>query len=489
MLTARIFPRFFRRYTFVLSVIYASLFCVSIVVILTILYFFSFQFLREQTDQRIDEDVFRIVAGTDWPRTGTVNIRDIKNYLDNRRRLHSKSDPSVYLLVDRDNNFISGNINRWPSEYMYLDGQRAEFISQVIHEDGSVENHPVRAIIISVGNSGFKMLVGRDILEIEALKKGFLRLLWLSVAAAVILAILGAYWVSRIASGRLKRVNALSRTVMKGDLTQRIELGASGDQFDDLAVNINQMLERIQHLVEAVRSVSDDIAHDLKTPLTRLRNDLDELARNLADHSGVALEEERTIVGRAISEADSLLTTFEAVLRIARLESNPHRDSFAAVSASELIEELAELYEPNAEEKEITLSTYTSSASIHILVDRDALAQALTNLLDNALRYTPGGGRIVLESRIVDGKFEISVADSGPGIPVQYHEEVTKRFVRLDDGSRTTPGNGLGLCLVAAVARMHKLDLKLENTQPGLKVRLRGFEKVKPGGAFEVGRD
>ncbi len=477
---ARFLPNIFRRYTFVLSVIYASLFCASIIVVLTILYFSSFQFLREQTDQRIDEDVFRIVAGTDWPSTGTVNTREIKDYLDNRRRIHSRSDPSVYLLVDQNNRFVAGNLHRWPSELLHVDGQRLEFISQVYHEDDTIVNHPIRAVVVVVANTGFKLLVGRDILEIEALKRGYLRLLWWSVVATFLLAILGAYWVSKIASNRLKKVNALSRTVMEGDLTQRIEINASGDQFDDLSDNINQMLERIQTLVEAIRSVSNNIAHDLRTPLTRLRNNLDELARSLADRSDFELAQAREATEKSIYEADSLLRTFEAVLRIARLENSPDSASIDEVSATELIEELTELYGPIAEERSITLNTLVDPHSTRILVDRDALSQALANLLDNALKYTPEGGTISVQGQYLEHQFEIAVSDGGPGIPTEYHQEVMKRFVRLGDASRTTPGNGLGLSLVAAVARMHKLEVVLENTTPGLTVRLKKFKTVDP---------
>ncbi len=474
----RSLPNLFRRYTFVLSVIYASLFCASIVVVLMILYFSSFQFLREQTDRYIDDDVYRIVAGTDWPSTGIVNIRDVKNYLDNRRRIHSKSDPSVYMLVDQNNHYISGNLHKWPTEFLYVDGNRSEFTSQVYHEDGSIDTHPVRAIVVSVPNSSFKLLVGRDIMDIEALKRGFLQLLSWSIVAAVVLAIVGAYWVSRIASSRLEQVNQLSRTVMGGDLTQRIELNADGDQFDELADNINQMLERIQQLVEALRSVSDNIAHDLRTPLTRLRNNLEEITRQLPTQLEKETNDTHEAIEKSISEADSLLQTFDAVLRIARLEDNLYSENLSAVSVAELIDDLAELYDPIASEKSITLHTNVCSPSPLVSIDRDAVAQALANLLDNALTYTPSGGRISVDGQFSDHRFEISVSDTGPGIPLEFHDEVMKRFVRLDDGSRTTPGNGLGLCLVSAVAQIHRLELVLENTDPGLKVRLSNFEVV-----------
>ncbi len=473
-------PKYFKSYTFVLSVIYAALFCASIIVVLTIVYFSAFQFLRAQTDQRIDEDVLRIVASTDWTDTRTFDIRDIRDYLSNRRRLHPKSDPSVYLLVDRNRNYVAGNLHKWPSDLSYVDQSRLEFVAQVYYDDDTRKNHPVRAIVVTLGNTGHNLLVGRDIMEIEALRQGYLHLFWWSIVAAVFLAILGAYWVSRIVSRRLERVNALSRSVMAGDLSQRVSFNASGDQFDDLADNINQMLERIQTLVEAIRSVSDNIAHDLRTPLTRLRNDLDEIARSLNGRTELEMEQAKESVEKAIFEADTLLRTFEALLRIARLENRPFGESFNEVSVGQLVEELIDLYGPIADSQSISLTASVESDSTVLFVDRDALAQALANLVDNALKYTPQHGTIAVEGKSSADAFEIAISDNGPGIPAEYHQEVLKRFVRLDDSSRTTAGNGLGLSLVAAVARMHNLELVLEDAKPGLRVRLKNFKLVNP---------
>ena len=475
------FPKPLRSYTFILSVIYASLFCASIIVVLAILYFSSFQFLRNQTDQRIDEDLVRIAATLGPVSFGTIAVLDIKSYLDNRRRTHLRSDPSVYLLVDQNNNFVAGNLQKWPAEFLHVDGDgdRLEFAAQVYHEDNTLHPHPVRALVTVVPNTGgFKLLIGRDIFEIEALKKEFFELFLWSIFATVVLAIVGAYWVSRIVSRRLEKVNALSRSVMEGDLSQRINFDASGDQFDRLSENINLMLERIQSLVEAIRSVSDNIAHDLRTPLTRLRNDLDELARDLENRTGQDVKEASEKVEKAIAEADSLLRTFDALLRIARLENKSFGDTFTEVPVRILLEDLVDLYGPIADSKSIAITTLIDSDSAEIYVDRDAIAQALANLLDNALKYTPQGGEILIEGKFQSGESEIAVTDSGPGIAPEHHKDVLKRFVRLDDASRTTPGNGLGLSLVAAVARMHKLDLVFENANPGLVVRLKRFIRV-----------
>ncbi len=472
-------PKFFKSHTFVLSVIYASLFCASIIVVLSILYVFSFQFLREQTDRQIDEDVSSILAAVDFPTSEFFAVGDIRSYLENRRKIHAKSDPSNYLLVDRHRSYIAGNLSRWPDEILQSDEDRVEFIAQIVNQDDTRQNRPVRAVVVKFGNSGFTMLVGRDITEIDALQKGYLRLFWWSVVATVVLAILGAYWVSRIVTRRLENVNALSRAVMQGNLSQRVEYDGSGDQFDELADNINQMLVRIQTLVETVRSVSDNIAHDLRTPLTRLRNDLDEIARDLTGRPDQELEAARESVDKAIAEADSLLRTFEALLRIARLENKPFGESFSEVAVSSLIEELVDLYGPIADSKSIALTTSINPESATIFVDRDAMAQALANLMDNALKYTPDRGSIAIKGAQSADGFAIAITDSGPGIPAEHHQEVLKRFVRLGDGSRTTPGNGLGLSLVAAVARMHKLDLVLEDAEPGLKVWLKNIRLVE----------
>ncbi len=264
---------------------------------------------------------------------------------------------------------------------------------------------------------------------------------------------------------RIETINATSRDIMSGDLSRRIPTRGSGDELDRLAGSLNAMLDRIQSLMEGVRQVSDNIAHDLRTPLARLRNRLETAALPETDPPA-----SRAALESALAEADALLGTFNALLRIARIEARERRAAFADVDLGELIGDVGELYEPLAEQKRQTLLTDSSAAVI--VGDRDLLFQALANLLDNAIKYTPAGGNIRVGLSTAGAGVELTVADDGPGIPEAFRERVLRRFFRLDP-SRPSGGSGLGLSLVAAVADLHGATLRLDDMRPGLKVTLR----------------
>jgi signal transduction histidine kinase len=262
---------------------------------------------------------------------------------------------------------------------------------------------------------------------------------------------------------RIEAINQTSREIMEGDLSRRVPTAGSGDDFDRLATNLNRMLERIEDLMAAVRQVSDNIAHDLRTPLTRLRTRL-ELAR------GSNPEQTREEIDRAIEDAQELLTTFNALLRIARIESGSSRGAFADVDIASLVRDIAELYEPVAAEKGQTLSVQGQRA-VTVRGDRDLLFQALANLVDNAIKHTPEGSGIELSAESRDGRAELGVADTGPGIPADLRGKVFRRFFRTD-ASRSTPGSGLGLSLVRAVADLHEARIDLADNDPGLRVTI-----------------
>jgi len=265
---------------------------------------------------------------------------------------------------------------------------------------------------------------------------------------------------------RIELINHTSRKIIAGDLSRRIPMSGRSDDFDQLAANLNTMLDEIERLMDGIRHVSDSIAHDLRTPLTRLRNRLEQLHTDL-DTNSPQLEQ----VERGLADADQLLSTFAALLRIARIESGGHKANFILVDLTQLLQDASELYEALAEDKHLTLST-KADASVCMEGDRDLLFQAITNLLDNAVKYTPRGGHIGLSVQLVNGVAELTVADSGPGIPVDEHDKVTQPFYRMQQ-SRSTPGSGLGLSLVHAVAKLHHAEFILQDNQPGLKATLR----------------
>jgi signal transduction histidine kinase len=252
---------------------------------------------------------------------------------------------------------------------------------------------------------------------------------------------------------------------MAGDLSQRIELRGSRDEFDQLAGNLNAMLDQIERLLGGMRQVTDNIAHDLRTPLNRLRSRI-EVA--LLQEPGRA--ETRDLLGATLADAEAMIGTFNALLEIARAEAGSERTRFETVDLDALGRDLADLYGPLAEDKELTFELCCAPGA-QLRANRHLLAQALANLLDNAIKYTPPGGHVGLAiGRAADGP-TITISDSGPGIPEGDRERVLQRFIRLD-GTRSTPGNGLGLSLVDAVAKLHGATLTLDDNRPGLKVSL-----------------
>jgi signal transduction histidine kinase len=263
---------------------------------------------------------------------------------------------------------------------------------------------------------------------------------------------------------RVEQVNRTSERVMAGNLSDRVPVHGTSDEFDQLAANLNRMLDQIERLMNAMREVTDDVAHDLRTPLSRLRTRL-ELA--LADPSGGPTQ--REAVRAAIEEADHLLATFNDLLSIAELESGARRDQTEPLDLSEVAQLAVELYEPVAEEKGFALSLVTETG-VRIRGAPHLISQALVNLLDNALKYA-GDGEIQVRVFRRSGRAILEVADHGPGIPEKDREAVLDRFVRLEP-SRTTPGNGLGLSLVRAIAHRHGGGVTLDDNHPGLRVRL-----------------
>jgi signal transduction histidine kinase len=273
------------------------------------------------------------------------------------------------------------------------------------------------------------------------------------------LGVLGGLFMTRNMLRRVDAVNRTSERIIHGDMSQRVPLTGSGDEFDQLATNLNAMLDQIERLMAGMRQVTDNIAHDLRTPLARLRARLEVtlLEKPDAQRYGEALRQ-------TIAEADTLLGTFNALLSIAEAEAGSRREALAVVRLDEVARSVSELYEPVADENGLTLVALIDEGLL-VRGDRHLLSQAIANLLDNALKYTPAGS-VSLTVRAEGGVARVEVADTGPGVPPGQREAVFDRFVRLE-GSRSTPGNGLGLSLVRAVARMHSGSVRMEENQPG----------------------
>jgi len=312
---------------------------------------------------------------------------------------------------------------------------------------------------------GYTLTVGRDISAAMKIREVFKKS---SLAAAVIaltLGLTGGYILSRRTLQRIASVNRTAEAIHEGDLRQRIPLQGAGDEFDQLARNLNNMIERIEHLVETMREVTDNVAHDLRSPLNRLRNKIE--VTLLREKKG---DEYRQVLESAIGDIEEILTIFNAVLRIAQIESSAARDGFEAMDLSSIVSDVVELYLPAAEEKGISIAVEAGPGAL-LEGDPQLLSQAVANLLDNSIKYTGPRCNIYVEVSRTDDRVTLKVADNGPGIPEKYREAVLGRFVRLDP-QRSTPGTGLGLSLVAAVAHRHHASMRLEDNEPGLRVML-----------------
>ena len=297
------------------------------------------------------------------------------------------------------------------------------------------------------------------------------------VAVAVLLLVLAglaAVLVTRRTVGRIEEINATSRAIMLSGLDRRIPLRGSHDEWDRVAENLNQMLDRIETLMGEVKQVSDNVAHDLRTPLTRMRGRLEK-----AYHTPRNSEADAALIGDTIADLDAVLGMFASITRISEIETRARRSAFRALDLAEIAGEVVELYDAAAEQVATRLSL-GGDREVAITGDRDLLFDAVANLVDNAIKHGRKGGQVTVTCRSADGGAMITIADDGPGIPAEARDHVFKRFYRLEQ-SRYTPGNGLGLSLVAAVARLHGAEIALHDNAPGLTVQLRFPPPAQPG--------
>lgn len=370
---------------------------------------------------------------------------------------------SVYLLIDDEGWIIAGNLDSWP-EAEDLVTNRVRFS---IEPSGSMG--PRRFLGRTVDLDDARLLVARDVEDKLRTQALLVNAIGLGSGLMLVFGVIGGFVMSRWMLSRIETINRTTEQIMAGDLGRRITVEGSGDEFDELAANLNAMLERIERLMAGMREVTDNIAHDLRTPLSRLRSRLEVALMNEIDPATA-----RRLLEETVADAEGLIATFNALLSIARAEAGEQRASWERVDLGELVRDIQELYEPLAEEREITLEAVTDP-DVVVMGNRQMLAQALVNLTDNAIKYTPVGGRVTLEATRLEGVGRpaalLGVTDTGPGIPPELRAKALQRFVRLD-ADRSTPGNGLGLSLVNAVAKLHDAELELAGNDPGLRVSL-----------------
>ncbi|MGD1016284.1 MAG: HAMP domain-containing sensor histidine kinase [Roseiarcus sp.] len=375
---------------------------------------------------------------------------------------------SLYLLTDGAGEPLAGNVAQLPSGVL----DRAGVVDTPYEttDESSPGRRALARIFLLPG--GFHLLVGRDLGDRARIGAVMIRAMAVSLAFFAALAALGALFVARRVLSRIDAMNQSARAIMAGDMTRRLPVSGSDDELDRLARGLNEMLARIADLMAGMREVSDNIAHDLRTPLTRLRNHAEEALRSDADPAAA-----RAALERTIEESDGLIKIFNALLLIARAEAGAESAGRIAFDLGETVASVAELYAPLAEEYGVALEV-EAARGLTIVGNRELIGQAVANLIDNAVKYGAGKGdgpaaagrsEIAVTARRDGERVRVEVADHGPGIPVGDRERAIHRFVRLE-GARSRPGSGLGLSLAAAVMRMHGGEVRLEDNAPGLKV-------------------
>ena len=443
-------------YALRLSIVYALMFSLATSVLVGLLYVYAVRALDRETDDVIEAEL----QGLD--EQYEAGGLDALVAVISERVQAGGSSGDVYLLADPGLQPVTGNIAAWPESGTPGEGW-IEFEVSVVR-GARFESRTVRAGVFVLAG-GYRLLVGTDILEREAFKA---RIRWTLLASLLMVtavaAPLGA-WMNRHVLRRVDAISAAGREIVEGNFSHRLPRSGSGDEFDTLAANLNEMLDRVEQLTAALRFVIDSTAHDLRGPLSRMRARIE---AGLRDNGRVSC---RHTLEECLKDAETLERTLAALLRIAQAQGGAAAAEIASLDLSQLAAEVVELYEPVAAEHQIDLRIDHCGAVV-VRGSRQLLAHALANLIDNAIKFTPAGGRVdVRVSRDHTG-LQLVVADSGPGIPPTDRERALERCVRLA-GSEQTPGSGLGLSLVAAVARMHHASLELGDNQPGLRVTLR----------------
>ena len=447
--------RLLRTHEFRLAALYFVVFAASVGGVLFFVYLASADFVERQTEATLDAEVTGLAE--QYAQRGLSGLVQIVA----ARSAGDRGDGMLYLVTNRDGRPLAGNIGGWPAGVPVRPGSLSFQIE--VNVKGRAETHPARGVLFAIPD-GYRLLVGRDIDDAAAFRERINATLVWSGLVALAIGLAGGTLMSRNMLRRVEQVNRTAERVMAGNLSDRVPRRGTNDEFDQLASNLNGMLDQIERLMTGMREVTDNIAHDLRTPLARLRARL-ELALLGSGDGGAA---QREAIRSAIDEADRLLATFNALLSIAEAEAGASATG-EKLDLGEIARGAVELYEPAAEEKGLRLRLDARPGTT-IRGDRHLLSQAIANLIDNAVKYA-GAGEVVVSAGGSDGRVLVEIADRGPGIAERDREAVFDRFVRLEP-SRSTPGNGLGLSLVRAVARRHGASVMLADNDPGLRVRI-----------------
>lgn len=450
-------PKILKTSTFRLAAIYLLVFALSVGAILAYVFWNTAGLLERQTDATIRAEVQALAD--------QYRILGLRGIVETIQRRSAERGGGIYLLADGDGKRVAGNLESVPPEVIDETGWIDLPLDIMVGE--TKQRRSARAFHADL-TGDYDLIVGRDVQELRLFGDIIRRTLYWALGFALVLGLSGGWLTSRNFLRRVDAITDTSRTIMDGDLSGRMPVLGTGDELDKLSRSLNEMLDQIERLMTGMKEVTSNVAHDLKTPLTRLRARVESALRSNSK------TEYRAALDKTIEESDQLLQTFNSLLSIARAESGQSREMLQTIDAHDIVEDVAELYAPIAEEAGGTL-TVAAAPGLNVLVDRQLLSQALSNLVDNALKYgvteEEPKPQISIEGKLEESSIVIVVADRGAGIPEEDRTRVLDRFVRLDS-SRSKPGNGLGLSLVAGVMKLHGGTLLLEDNAPGLCAKL-----------------
>ena len=445
-----------RSSTLRLALICVGIFGAAVCALFSYVYWSTASYVRGRSDHAIAAE--HVILRQAYDRAG----RDGLIATIRQRIADERFEGGFYLLTDASLAPIAGNLKAWPSVLKGSDGW-GNFNAPERKPDAA--DRPLLRAAFETLPDGYHLLVGKDIDDLNEFAGKIEIALALSALFTFVLGAVTSVFVTRRTVGRIEAINATSRAIMQSGLGQRIPRRGTRDEWDQLAENLNLMLDRIEGLMGEVKQVTDNVAHDLRTPLARMRGRLEKAYARQRD-----AEYDQLLIGDTLADLDSVLRMFTSLTRISQIEANDRTAAFRAVNMANIAREVVELFDAAAEEKGGRLSV-VADQPVLVTGDRDLLFDAVANLVDNAIKHGRESGQVTVEVTRDNGGAVISVADDGPGIPVNECQLVFKRFYRLER-SRCTPGNGLGLSLVAAVARLHGARIEMADNAPGLKFKL-----------------
>lgn len=439
-----------------LAVGYGLLVAASIAILAIVFYFGTIGLLDRNINGKIGTVSNRLIdAYQHRPR------EELAHEIDRLLKDGIDSDTEIYVLAAEDGTRLAGNLSAWPKS----PSPSGQLVDAMVIRDGRKSSG---RLAISPLPDGTTLVVGRDLQDRDAIQDMVWRSLIGGAAISLVLIVSGAFFFRRQIENRIGDIRRTARDIEAGDLTKRIPVGSEedgSDEFGRLKTDINRMLDRIEHLVDGVRHVSNAIAHDLRTPLGRIRSGLDNAVR-----SDVTVATLSDAAHSAMGQIDDLILLFEKLLQIAEAESGMRPESFDWIDLQRIARDVVEFYNSSAEASHVLL-THTGDGDVMAMGDRNLIANAIASLIDNAIKYAGRGGHIEVGAFTNEKSVSVVVRDRGPGIPATELARVTERFYRLDQ-SRHLPGNGLGLSIASAIATLHRGKLTLENASPGLLARL-----------------